>query len=228
MSSIYSLDPQELYQKILDGQIRRFPPNYWKQSGVEEVASEITRYFIEKILKWNEKDIKEKTSELIFRKYKLSGMLEGVFDRSPFKAINNAYPNKFKAFEFNCVPRGYWANMDNIEEALNYLLIKSGKNKYNELTNKDFLKFNLGGLLDYISRYNLHSQINADKIERDKTLKEICVKVSFSITNTKSNRNKVNARIELPVSMLSSIGINQLNNEVTVSIKNDSIMIKKK
>lgn len=219
MDGLNNLEPQEIYQKILDGKIKRFPLNYWRQSGVEFEAAIITRYFIEQILKWDEEEIKEKTNEMVFRKHKLSGMLEYVFDRSPFQAIDNAYPNKFKAFELNCVPRGYWSDLDNIEEALQYLLEKSGKNKYEELTNKDFLKFHLGGLLDYIARYNLHDTINIPKIENDKSLNDIYEKVSFSITNTKSKRNKIHARIELPVSMLNSIGVDQVNNGITVSVK---------
>lgn len=228
MDGLNNLEPQELYQKILDGKIRRFPPNYWKQSGVEEVTAIITRYFIEQILNWDEKDIKEKTNEMVFRKHRLSGMLEYVFDRSPFQAIDNAYPNKFKAFELNCTPKGFWRDLSNINEALDYLLEKSGKNRYEELTNKDFLNFHLGGLLDAISRYDLHDKIDICKIEKGKPLNDIYEEVSFSITNTKSKRNKINARIQLPISMLNSIGVDQVNNGITVSVKNDSIIIKKK
>lgn len=88
--SYVNKEPHEIFQDILDGKIGRFPANYWKQSGVEEVASSITRYFIEVVLGWNDVEIKN-INEKVFRQYRLSGMLEYVFDRSPFRAINNAY-----------------------------------------------------------------------------------------------------------------------------------------
>lgn len=196
----YSYDnkePHEIFQDILDGKIGRFPANYWKQSGVEEVAASITRYFIEVVLRWNDVEIKN-INEKVFRQYRLSGMLEYVFDRSPFRAINNAYPGKYKPWELHCIPKGFWKEENNRSEALRYLLEHTQYNLYNTLDLQEIEIYNRG-------------MIQAE--------------ISFSVTNTKSNRNMIRARLELPVEMLEEIGVTKHKNLVNIKIENEKIII---
>lgn len=221
--SYVNKEPHEIFQDILDGKIGRFPANYWKQSGVEEVASSITRYFIEVVLGWNDVEIKN-INEKVFRQYRLSGMLEYVFNRSPFRAINNAYPGKYKPWELHCIPKGFWKEENNRAEALRYLLEHTQKTKINELTNKDFFKYGLGGLMDYLLKYNLYKKLDLREIEiYNRGM--IQTEVSFSVTNTKSNRNMIRARLELPVEMLEEIGVIKEKNLVNVKIENRKIII---
>ena len=48
-------------------------------------------------------------------------MLFSCFNDSLYQAINAAYPEKFKPWELNCVPRGYWGNIENGIEATRWL-----------------------------------------------------------------------------------------------------------
>lgn len=220
-------EPQEIFQDILDEKISRFPTGYWKQPGIETECAIITRYFIEKVLKWEDRDIKEKICEMIFRKYHLSGMLEYVFGRSPYLALDNAYPGRYKVWDLKCTPKRFWVKEENRNEALNFLLDQTGKVKINELTNKDFLKYNLGGLMDYLTANSVYKTLNTDLIEQNRQRKWIYTKISFSVTNKKSGRNKVRARLEIPEEMLEEIGVTKENNDISISLKNDTIIIKK-
>lgn len=219
----------EIFRDILSGKASRFPNRYWQQPGAEAECAVITRYFIEDVLKWEDKDIREKINEMVFRKYHLSGMLEYVFGRSPFLAIDNAYPGRYKVWELTCTPKHFWEQEGNRNSALSWLLDKTGKTKIGELTNKDFLNNGLGGLMDYLKRYSIYENLNRNEIEHKKIRNETEIKISFSKINRNNGRSKVRARMEIPEEMLKEIGITENNNVVTLSLdsENMSIIIKK-
>ncbi|MBQ3420480.1 MAG: DUF4046 domain-containing protein, partial [Romboutsia sp.] len=109
-----TIDAVEIYKMVLRGDsLKTFPKGFWQRPESKENAAKCTRYVIEEILKYNDEKIKECLSCKLFANYKLSGMLVKCFDNSPYKAINNAYPNKFKEWEFKIVPSGYWQNKEN-------------------------------------------------------------------------------------------------------------------
>lgn len=221
-------EPQEIFQDILDGNVSRFPAGYWQQPGIEHECAVITKYFIEKVLKWGEEEIRENINEMIFRKYHLSGMLEYVFGRSPYEAIENAYPGKYKAWELKCIPRGFWQEERNRNDALIYLLDQTNKTKINELSNRDFLKYGLGGLMDYLTTNDLYRNLDREYIESGRKRGVLCTRVSFSVTNKKSERNKIRARVELPETMLKEIGVDKENNKIAVELKDDVIIISRR
>lgn len=219
----------EIFRDILARKASRFPNGYWQQPGAEAECAVITRYFIEDVLKFTDKDIRENINEMLFRKYHLSGMLEYVFGRSPFLAIDNAYPGKYKVWELTCTPKHFWEEEKNRNSALSWLLDKTGKVKINELTNKDFLNNGLGGLMDYLTSKKVYREIDRECIESGKERKNIDVNISFSVTNKKSGRNKVNARLEIPPELLKEIGVDKNNNRVSLQLeKNRDIIIIKK
>jgi hypothetical protein len=115
-----------------------------------QYSAEITRYLIENILKWSENDIPDKLSEMLFRRYKLSGMLEYVFDRSPYKAINNAYPDKYRPWQFNRTPENYWNDATAIE-AICWLMHHLKVTDITKLKQKCFRENKLNGLVTWIS-----------------------------------------------------------------------------
>lgn len=54
--------------------------------------------------------------------------------------------------------------------------------------------------MDYLLKYNLYKKLDLREIEiYNRGM--IQTEVSFSVTNTKSNRNMIRARLELPVEM---------------------------
>lgn len=220
--------PVEIYKKILKGELNRFPNRFWVDPGAEQNAKEVTIYFIEEVLKWNEDDIRKNLCEAVFRKNKLSGMLEYTFDRSPFKAINNAYPNKFKEWEFKAAPKHIWEEKNKREEAVKWLLVRVNKDKFKELTNIDFLNNGLGGLLDYFLRHKEFNSIDESKVEEGLNSKERILKVTFNKSGGTSSRNGITTRLTLPTSWVKDLGITEENREIIAKIENGKIIIKPK
>ncbi|MFT8352956.1 hypothetical protein [Clostridium saccharoperbutylacetonicum] len=218
--------PVELYKKILKGELKKFPNRFWVDPGAEQNAKEVTIYFIVKILKWNQEDVRKNLCEAIFRKYKLSGMLEYTFDRSPFKAIDNAYPNTFKEWEFKAAPKHIWENESKREEAIKWLLIRINKDKFDELTNLDFLNNGLGGLMDYLIRKK--ETVNSNKVERGLSSRERILKISFNISGGTSSRNGITTRATLPTNWIKELGITKDNPYVIAKIENGKIIIEPK
>lgn len=99
-----------IYKEILSGKRKRFPSGFWKTVDTANYADarEITIYLIENILQWDDEKIKNELDSEVFFKYKLKGMLYALFNDSVFKAINNAYPGRFKQWELICTPRNFW------------------------------------------------------------------------------------------------------------------------
>lgn len=219
--------PVELYKKILKGELKRFPNRFWVDPGAEQNAKEITIYFIEEILKWTEEEVKVNLTEMVFRKRKLSGMLEYTFNRSPFRAIDNAYPGRFKEWEFKAVPKHLWENENKRNEAIRWLLIKVNKDKFIELTNIDFINNGLSGLMDYLIRKKEFINVNPDKIENGLYSKERILKISFNKSGGTSSRNGITTRLTLPTSWIKELGITEDNREVKASLIDGKIIIEK-
>lgn len=218
----------EIYIKILKGELNRFPNRFWVDPGAEQNAKEVTIYFIEEVLKWNKDDIRKNLCEAIFRKNKLSGMLEYTFDRSPFKAINNAYPNTFKEWEFKAAPKHIWEDKNKREEAVNWLLIKVNKDKFKELTNVDFLNNGLGGLLDYFLKHKEFNNIDESRVEEGLKSMERILNVTFNKSGGTSSRNGVTTRLTLPTSWVKELGLTEENREVIAKLEDGKITIEPK
>ncbi|TCW43788.1 hypothetical protein EC917_1396 [Bacillus thuringiensis] len=69
------------------------------------------------ILKWNKEDIRKKWNTKLLVRYRLRGLLKHRYENSPFKAINDLYPNQFKEWEFGMTPLNFWTK----EKALTIL-----------------------------------------------------------------------------------------------------------
>lgn len=217
----------ELYKKILKGELKKFPNRFWVDPGAEENAKEITKYFIENILNWNQDDVRKNLTEMIFRKNKLSGMLEYTFNRSPFKCIDNAYPGVYKEWEFKSSPKHIWEVKEKREEAIKWLLIRVNKDKFEELTNVDFLNNGLGGLMDYLLKHKEFNNVDKAKIEDGLKSTERILNVTFNKSGGNSSRNGVTTRITLPVSWIRELGITEEDREVIVILEEDKIVIRK-
>lgn len=215
----------EIYKKILNRELNRFPNKFWIGPEAKQNAREVTQYFIENILKWTEEDVKANLTEMVFRKYKLSGMLEYTFDRSPYKAIDNAYPGVYKEWEFKAAPKHTWEVEKKRNEAIRWLLIKTNKDKFAELTNLDFLNNGLGGLMDYLIRNK--EFVNTATVEHGLSSKERILNVTFNKSGGTSSRNGVTTRLTLPTSWIKELGITQENREVLVKLENNKIIIEK-
>ncbi|AIK60050.1 DUF4046 domain-containing protein [Bacillus anthracis] len=126
---------EEIYQEILDGKRSRFPPNTWKEDSDRELSKRVTKYLIETILKWNEEDIKQKWNTPLIIKYRLLGALKHGYDNSPYKMIEDLYPNRFKEWEFGMAPLNFWTK-EKALEALKWTVEEKEK-----LSKVELLKF---------------------------------------------------------------------------------------
>lgn len=213
----------DIYKKILKGELKRFPNRFWVDPGAEEHAKQITKYLIEEILKWGDEEVKENISEMVFRKHKLSGMLEYTFGRSPFKALDNAYPNHYKEWELKTVPKNLWENEKKQKEATEWLLEKTNKSRFEELTNLDFINNGLGGLLD--SLYKSKDFTGVKSVTGSEIFKK-ATKVSFNKSGGTAGKGGVTTRVTLPTRWVRDIlGVTEDEREVTISIVGRKIII---
>lgn len=99
---------EEIYQEILDGKRSRFPPNTWKLDDKNELARRVTTYLIDQVLKWDKDEIKQNWNTSLLVKYCLRGMVKNKYENSPYKMLNDAYPEQFKEWEFGMTPLNFW------------------------------------------------------------------------------------------------------------------------
>lgn len=217
----------EIYSKIIKGELKRFPNRFWVDPGAEENAKEITIYLIEEVLKWNEKDVKSKLTEMIFRKHKLSGMLEATFGRSPFKALDNAYPNKYKEWELKHVSKNLWTDGEKRKEAIEWLLDKVQKNSFEELTNMDFLENGLAGLLDALYKKEYFMDLDKNSVQFNKNYDERVLNVSFNKSGGTSGKGGITTRVTLPITWIRGLGVNEDDRKVIAKLDNDKIILMK-
>ena len=90
--------------RFKEWEFTRTPFKFWSK----EKCIEATKWLIEEKLKLTDEEIKNKLSQKLFIDNGLLGMLH-IFNNSPYKAINTAYPNKFKEWEFKMTPINFWS-----------------------------------------------------------------------------------------------------------------------
>ncbi|MFT5875939.1 MAG: hypothetical protein ACI8WT_004939 [Clostridium sp.] len=137
---LYKSSAIEIYKMVLRGDLKKFPAYFWQRPDADKNAMEITKYLLEEILKWSSNDIKKKLSQSIFVEHKLNGMLQQVYNQSPFEAFNAAYPNRFKSWELGCVPKNYW-ELDVGIEATKWLIEEKLKYLENDIKKIFLLKY---------------------------------------------------------------------------------------
>lgn len=118
-SGLYKLSATEIYVLVREGKwLKQFPKGFWQRPEAMENAAIVIKYLVEDILKWSENDIKEKLRKNTFRNYNLKGMMTTLFNDSPYKAINHAYPDKYKPWELHQISSITWSLETGREAAL--------------------------------------------------------------------------------------------------------------
>ena len=97
--------------KFKEWEFKSVPMNFW----IKEKGTEATKWLIEEKLKLTDEEIKEQLSTNLFKDNRLDSMLDTCFNSSPYQAINETYPNKFKEWEFKQVPNNFWTKEKGIE-----------------------------------------------------------------------------------------------------------------
>jgi len=135
-TKVFGLTAVEIYKLVLKRDIKKFPKGFWQLPEAPENAITVTRYMFENILSWNDDDFIKKHSGKIYIDNKLYGMLTIVYENTPFKALDAAYPGRFKEWELASTPMGFWNN-DTMIQATKWLIEEKLK------WNRDDIKKNL-------------------------------------------------------------------------------------
>ena len=126
--TIDDIDIIEMYKEILKGTRKKFVNGVWQRPDAIPNAIKVIKYLVEEELKLSDKELKEKLSLKLFCDNSLGGMLNTCFNNYPYQAINTAYPNKFKEWEFNLVPKNFWTT-EKGAEATRWLIEGSNQNE---------------------------------------------------------------------------------------------------
>ncbi|PGZ57889.1 hypothetical protein COE58_24440 [Bacillus cereus] len=110
-----SITIENVYQEILDGKRRRFPNNTWCEDYNRESAKRVTKYLVENVLKWDAEKLKKYWSQKLIIKFRLLGLLSIIYNGSPYAMLDDSYPNRFKEWEFNAVPKNFWTKERGLE-----------------------------------------------------------------------------------------------------------------
>lgn len=141
-----------LYKQVLSGQLKKFPRFTWELPNSLYYAKVITRFVVEKKLKWSIEDIKSHFNTETIIKYKLRGMYSALFN-CHFTLIDNAYPDKIFPWELAKTPQGYWICDENKRTALRWLFVEKlgGDLQFikKNLSQQTFIQFRLIGLLEH-------------------------------------------------------------------------------
>ena len=116
---VTNMDETEIYQMLLDGKIKKFPTNFISCDDAKEYIPRIVKYLIEKVLKWNKEEIKEKLRKKTFYDYKLAGVLSNYYNSSPYLAIIDAYGKDYiKPWDLVNTPNSYWQGEEGKKNAI--------------------------------------------------------------------------------------------------------------
>ena len=136
----------------------KVPKNFWNL----KTASEATIWLIEEKLKWSDEDVRRNLSKNTFKENSLSGMLDVLFNGSPYLAIDNAYPGKFKPWELPSVPKKFW-NLETAKEATIWLIEEklkwSDEDVKEKLTLNTFKENSLKSMLNYLFNIDPHQPV---------------------------------------------------------------------
>ena len=99
---------QVLCEERVNGQGYLAIRRYQRQYGKKKVNTFIIKWFIETYLKWNEQKVKECLCIETFYKAGLKPFLTSQYKQCVYKALQDAYPNKYRPWELKKAPRNYW------------------------------------------------------------------------------------------------------------------------
>lgn len=163
IKDINLLDAVDVYKLVLERKIKIFPSGFWTKPEALENSAKCIKYLFEEKLRFCEQDIKENLTVKLIKENKLAGMLTSCFNGDSYNAINNAYPNKFKPWEFKKIYMNNWT-MENSKEATRWLVEEKLKFSDDELKDKlsykTFKDNGLGSMLDIFYKKNAYNAIN--------------------------------------------------------------------
>lgn len=121
----------------------------WNGPQGEKRAHDAIKHIIEE-LGVEKEDIPYRINYDTFKKFGLGGMLQTLFNSSPYLAINAVYPGEFRPWEFHV--KNYWADksLDAARIATKWLVehkLKLSSKELNAVRRKHFLRYSLGQMI---------------------------------------------------------------------------------
>jgi len=137
----------------------------WQGEKGLKLAKEATIWLIEEIEKIPFHEIPQKITAKMFADNGLAGMLAVIFNGSPYLAVDNAYPGKFKKWEFTQI--GMWEGDEGLKlakEATKWMIEEQEKIPFHEIpqkvTQKTFMDNGLSGMLAVIFNNTPHLAVD--------------------------------------------------------------------
>ncbi|MEB4819590.1 hypothetical protein [Bacillus thuringiensis] len=86
---------EDIYQELLDGKRKQFPPYTWSEDIDRNLVKRVIKYLVEIVLNWDDNMLKEGWNKKLIEKYKLDGAVCMIYRGSPYAMLNDAYPDRF-------------------------------------------------------------------------------------------------------------------------------------
>jgi|GEM_PF-478228 len=148
--STEELKALSIHKEVLE-EGKRFPHGFWTKERYQLHGSKVksrilTRYCLENLAGIEVKDLPNynlKEIRAVLVKYKLSGMIQIVFNQDILEIIKNAYSEEFKKGtlkEWMWSKHGIWHNDDYIIEAVQDMVRKEGIRRIEDIPSLDWKK----------------------------------------------------------------------------------------
>lgn len=157
LGSCFDWSPYKAIDNAYPGEFHKWQFNVkgmWQGPERFRLAGEATRWMIEEKERVDVEEIPQRISATTFGKHNLRGMLSVCFKGSFFRAIENAYPGRFRPWEFRNVPKNFWQGeqgMVNARRATRWLceevLGVPPERVFQDVTYHLFREHGLGGML---------------------------------------------------------------------------------
>lgn len=142
--------------RIIDFKLK--PYRFWQRDKGKDYSKQAMREMISD-LNIKEEKIPKKVTIPIFRKYGLENMIEILYGRSRFKAIDTVFPGKFKPWEYST--GDYWKQqtIQTAREAVRWLIEEKLQLTFEDVQKGEvnllhFLDYGLNQMLKYHYHYS--------------------------------------------------------------------------
>jgi len=110
---------------IMSWELKSTSNDYWKDDSNKINA---LTWFVEQLIKDNViesiDEIPKKISFKYFKDYKIQGLMANHFNSSIYNAFNFLFPDKWKPWEFNITPKGFYQKEENRKEVMEWFVEK--------------------------------------------------------------------------------------------------------
>lgn len=133
----------QIYREVLEGKRTKFPYHFFVGTQGKKVLADITRHLIEEYLDIHPDEIPDKVKAETLWKHRLrpAALVHGW---NFIDVIENAYPGRFKPWEFNQVSFGYWQGEEGRKRAIKavrYIIEEKCKIPHDEIPRKINYRF---------------------------------------------------------------------------------------